>query len=110
MADLYVKGMELSSNVLETIVSLAVSEVPGVAAVADSQTTGFFRKVSTPAVEAFELDDETLLVSVHIIALHGYVLPDVAQAVRQAVSDAVSTQLGVAVSAVDVCIDALRFA
>jgi uncharacterized alkaline shock family protein YloU len=39
----------------------------------------------------------------------GYVLPDVAASVRQAIADAVNTQVGAKVSYVDVYIDGIQF-
>ena len=39
----------------------------------------------------------------------GRVIPDVAANVRQAVSDAVSTQVGAKVSSVDVYVDGIQF-
>ena len=41
---------------------------------------------------------------------YGFVLPDLAASIRQAISDAVTSQVGIPVGAVDVYIDGMQFA
>ena len=114
MADLNIDGMNIAPGVVETIVSLAARDVEGVAGIGDV-TNGFFTfvnggKPSTQGIEV-ELDEnDELLVSLCMQVKSGQVLPDVAAAVRQAIADAVSTQVGIKVGSVDVYIDGIEFA
>ena len=45
-----------------------------------------------------------------IEVFYGFALPDVAASLRQAVADAVASQVGVEVASVDVYIDGIQFA
>lgn len=114
MADLNIDGMNVAGGVVETIVSLAVRDVEGVAGLGDAGAGGILTLISggKPSTQGIEVDlDEAgeLHVSVHLHVKSGQVLPDVAAAVRQAVADAVSTQVGAKVGAVDVFIDGIEF-
>ena len=54
-------------------------------------------------------ENDQLHISVSMDVKSGYVLPDLAADVRRAVVDAVSTQVGATVSAVDIYIDGIQF-
>ena len=113
MNDLAVDGMEIAPGVVETIVSMAVSDVDGVASVGSFAASGlrsmFAAKPSTHGVEVAVSDEGALEVAVHIDVYYGYVLPDVADAVRAAIAQAVSGQVGMDVAYVDVYIDGMQF-
>lgn len=114
MADVTVEGMALADGVLETIISIAVQDVEGVAAVGGASAQGGFlksikSKPSTHGITVEADENETLSVVVRIDVAGGSVLPRVAQDVRQAVVDAVLTQVGAHVSKVNVYIDGIRF-
>lgn len=114
MADLNVDGMALAPGVVETIVSIAAKEVEGVASIGSWTVNGlksvFASKTTVPGVEVEVRDDNTLAVTVRIEVYSGYVLPDVANSLRQAVAEAVKGQVGIAVENVDVYIDGIQFA
>ena len=114
MTDLNVDGMALAPGVVETIVSIAAKEVDGVAAVGSSGVGGlrsmFGGKPVTQGIEIDVDDSDALQVSVRIDVYYGYVLPDVAEAVRTAIADAVIGQVGIPVGSVDVYIDGIQFA
>lgn len=114
MTELNVDGMALAPGVVETIVSIAVNEVEGVASVGPA-TAGALRAVfatkpSTQGIDISVDDNDKLNISVHIDVYYGYVLPDLAANVRAAVADAVSSQVGLSVDAIDVYIDGIQFA
>lgn len=114
MTDLNIKGMEVAPNVVETIISLAANEVEGVASVGDPTANGILAfigggKPSTQGIEIEEDANGELVVTLSLHVKSGQVLPDVAANVRQAVADAVTTQVGVKVAAVDVYIDGIQF-
>ncbi len=113
MTDLNLDGMAIAPGVVETIVSIAVNEVDGVASVgsASGGLRGMFAgKSSTQGIEISVDDEDRLCIAVRIDVYHGHVLPDLAAQVRSAVADAVASQVGIQVASVDVYIDGIQFA
>ncbi len=116
MSELNLEGMAIAQGVVETIVSIALGEVEGVAAVGSTgQANRNLRsmlgsKPSTQGIEISVNDEGKLEVAAHIDVYYGQVLPQVAQRVRTAVAAAVSSQVGVQVASVDVYIDGIQFA
>lgn len=114
MKDLTVDGMAIAPGVIETIVSIAANEVDGVASIGSAGVGGlrtmFAAKPVTQGIEISVDENDKLHVSVRLDVYYGFVLPDVAAAVREAVSDAVASQVGIAVGSVDVYIDGIQFA
>lgn len=114
MTELNVDGMALAPGVVETIVSIAAHEVDGVASVGPSAASGlrsvFGNKPATQGIEIVVDEEEKLHVSVRVDVYFGYVLPDLAANIRQAVADAVAIQVGAQVAAVDIYIDGIQFA
>ena len=113
MADLNIDGMAIAPGVVETIVSLAARDVDGVVSVGDPTTSGIRSLIAgKPSTEGVEIElgeNEELNVSIRIHTKSGHVLPDLAANVRQAVVDAVNTQVGATVGSVDVYIDGIQF-
>lgn len=114
MTELNVDGMALAPGVVETIVSIAVNEVDGVASVGPASTSAlrsvFASKPSTQGIEIALDDDDTVRVSVRVDVYYGFVLPELAANIRAAVADAVASQVGISVGSVDVYIDGIQFA
>lgn len=114
MTDLNVDGMAIAPGVVETIVSIAVSDVDGVACIGPAAASGlravFANKPATQGIEITVDNDDKLHVSLRIEVYYGHVLPDLAAQVRQAVVDAVASQVGIPVGSVDVYIDGMQFA
>lgn len=113
MTDLNIDGMAIAPGVVETIISLAARDVDGVESVGDPTTSGIMSfiggKPSTQGIEVAKGEDDALYVSARLFVKSGYVLPDVAANVRQAIADAVETQVGAKVGAVDIFIDGIHF-
>ena len=113
MADLSIEGMSIAPGVVETIASLAARDVDGVAGIGDPTTNGILTliggKPSTQGIEVDVDENNELHVSVIMQVKSGFVLPDVAANVRQAIADAVSTQVGAKVASVDIFIDGIQF-
>ena len=113
MSTLNVEGMSIASGVVETIVSIAASEVEGVASTGSYTVSGIRslinNKPSTAGVEAHVDDDEKLHISLHVEVYYGYVLPDLAQKLRQSIADALKMQMGVDVGCIDIYIDGIQF-
>ena len=114
MTDLNVDGMALAPGVVETIVSIAVGEVEGVASVGPSSSSSlrsvFGSKPITQGIDIVVDEEDKLAISVRVDVYYGHVLPELAAKVRQAVADAVASQVGIPVGSVDVYIDGMQFA
>lgn len=112
MSNLNFEGMALAEGVVETIVAIAVQDVEGVASLGGSPSGNRFKVKAKPAAKGVEVSaagDDAIAVCVRVNVMYGYALPAVAEAIRQAVSDAVSTQIGIRVASVDVYIDSIQF-
>ena len=113
MSKLQAEGMELAPGVIETIISVTVKDVEGVASVGSYVASGF-RSVFTdrPSSQGVtvEIDDnDALIIEVHVDAYYGFCLPDVAAEIREAVSTAISVQVGMKVAEVNVYFDGVQF-
>ena len=113
MKELNIEGMAVAPGVLETIVSIAVSEVDGVACVGPAATSGlmniFGGKPSPQGIDITANEEGQLQVTVHVDACYGYVLTELAAKIRSAVADAVAIQVGLTVASVDIYIDGVQF-
>ena len=114
-SELTIAGIHVSEGVVATIVTDAVERVEGVASVGTNAIASGLISVFTacpqstePPVEA-SVEDNKLHVSVHLSVFYGYPFTKLAQDVRQAVGEAVTSQMGVECGRVDVCIDNLVF-
>lgn len=114
MSNLNFEGMAVAEGVVETIVTIAVQDVEGVASLSSAHANGILgalgRKASGGSVEVVVNEDDTVSVAVRVVALYGNPLPELAQSIREAVADAVVTQIGITVSEVNVFIDGIQFA
>lgn len=111
--DLNVAGMSLAPGVVETIISIAANEVEGVASVGSYTASGirskFAAKPSTSGIGVSEDAEGKLSVTIHIEVFGGYPLPDLADALREAIADALLVQVGIEVAAIDVYVDGIQF-
>jgi uncharacterized alkaline shock family protein YloU len=115
-SELYISGIGISLSVISTIVSVAAEKVEGIASVGQKATASslvsvFMSKPVVPEDEAVDasVEDGKLHITVHLTVLYGYPFTKLATAVRSAVARAVQEQIGVNVSAVDICIDSIVF-
>ena len=111
-----VNGITIAPGVVETIVSLAAAEVPGVAGVGTAGPISSIaaalnagRSVPTAGIKLAVAEDNSVSVNLTIQAYYGYRLADVDAQVREAVADALKGQVGAETSSVDVYVDALAF-
>lgn len=106
----------IAPGVIETIISLAAAEVPGVAGVGSAGAISTI-KAAFNAGNAIPLngilieptDDDAVAITISIQAYYGYRLVEIADAIKKAVADALAAQIGVNVASVDVHVDALAF-
>ena len=111
--ELRLEGLGVAPGVLDTIVTVAAEGVEGVAAVGATGLAGLVqkgaRKPASRAVDVKVAEDGALSATIHLQVLYGHKLKDVANNVQAAVADAVSSQVGVEVAAVDVYVDGIVF-
>ena len=104
---------EITHEVVQTIIALAVKDIEGVVQVGNppARLVQALRR-STPGNQGIDLlQDEAggLTVGVHVNVRYGRSLGDIADDIRQAVADAIATQTSMSVNAVDVYVDGIRF-
>lgn len=109
-------GVSIAPGVVETIISLAAAEVPGVSGVgiagAISAIAAAFnagKAIPTTGIKLAKGEDGKLSVEITIQAYYGYRLTEVAENVRLAIADAIKGQTGADVASVDVYVDGLSF-
>lgn len=113
--EISVEGFGVSSSVVETIVTLSIAEVDGVAGIGPADTFSGLRSVlageknTSTGVEARMVDNDKIALSIRIQVYYGYKIVEVAAAVREVVADAVLSQLGAEVAAVDIFVDGVVF-
>lgn len=111
-----IDGITIAPGVVETIISLAAAEVPGVAGVGTAGAISTIKSAfnagnAIPAggVRIEPQGDKQVAVTISIQAYYGYRLVEIAENVRKAVADALAAQIGVTASSVDVHVDGLSF-
>lgn len=114
-SELVISGIGVARSVVSTIVAMAAEHVEGVASVGENAIASGLISVFTarpvsnePAVESF-VEDDKLMLTIRLSVFYGYPFTKLAADVRSAVASAVSSQMGVEVGRVDVCIDNLVF-
>lgn len=115
-SEIKIDGIAIAPEVLSIIVSRAVEGVEGVASVgtrdlATNLVSMFSSKSASPSQPPIEavVEDDKLHLTVRVAVFFGYPFKDLAEVIRTATVKAVDAQIGVPVSAVDVCIDGLVF-
>lgn len=111
-----IDGITIAPGVVETIISLAAAEVPGVAGVGAAGAISAIKAafnagnaIPTNGIIVEPLGDKQVAVTISIQAFYGYRLVEIAGNVRKAVADALAAQIGVVANSVDVHVDALSF-
>ena len=113
MKELSIGGMSIAPGVVETIISVAMSEVEGVTAVGVTSVNGLVAAIAGKgSAQGIDVDVDAngqLAVGIHVEVSYGKPLPEIAGRIRQAVFDAVTSQIGIPVGSVDVYIDGVQF-
>ncbi len=104
------EAMALAAGVMETIVQLALKDVEGVAGlgVVKGRRKRFGSRRQPSAIEV-TMEEDGAIVDLHLTVRYGQVLPEVASAVRQAVGEALATQVGVAAKRINIFVDSISF-
>lgn len=103
----------LAPGVIDTIVTLAVTEVPGVAFVGTPVQSGlralFSAAKNTGGVSVVETEEDTLDIAVSVHINDGFSVNKIVDEIRSSVADSVLAQAGRKVSRVDILIDGIEF-
>lgn len=102
-------GLGLKPGVIDRIVTLAAAQVEGVSVCGQTFAGRVQKGAAAKGVEVTVGEDGQVAVDIHVEVDYGRALPAVSQGVQEAVSDAVRSQVGVAVESVDVFIDGVAF-
>lgn len=115
-SELRIAGMGVSHNVIATVVTAAVEKVEGIASIYGQDiASGLIAMLTSrpqpnaTAVECEVAADDSLHITVHLVAFFGYPFTKLAAQVREAIAVAIDSQIGVPISKIDVCIDELIF-
>lgn len=112
--EIRLEGLGVAPGVVDTIVTVAAESVDGVAGVGAPGLAGLVqkgsRKGSARAVDVCTDEDGAITATIHLQVMYGRKLREVANAVQEAVADAVSSQVGVTLAGVDVFVDGIVFA
>jgi len=104
-------GIGVAPGVLETIAQISAQSVDGVACMVSSSSglAGLVPKGPARGVIVEVGQDGALTANIHISALYGRPLREVATEVQRAVTDALLTHTGQTVASVDVFVDGVVF-
>ena len=105
-------NIHISEEVLAVIAAAAAREVDGVSSLAGGQsgdqTESLAGKKLSRSIN-IQVNDEALTIRVAVLIKYGYVIPDVGQAVQDAVASAVENTTGLKVANVNVHVAGVTF-
>lgn len=106
-------SIHISTEVLAVIAAAAAAEVDGVAGMAANLGSDMAERVvgRKPVAKGVRLvmNDDQLSLDLSILVKYGYVVPEVASAVQEAVASAVENTSGLKVSCVNVAVSGVVF-
>jgi len=107
--EIKIDGLGLAPGVMETIVTLATEQVPGVSCVCAPGIAGMVGKSGSRQVELNVDETGAVAVAIHVQVVYGSPLPQIAEGIKESVADAIKSQVGAKVASVDVFIDGIIF-
>jgi uncharacterized alkaline shock family protein YloU len=111
--EIQLEGLGIAAGVVETIVAMAAEAVDGVADVCSGQSLSAraAKAVSKQATGCIDVEmvDGAVGVKLHIDVEYGKPINKVAEDVKDAVADAIKSQVGAEVASVDVFVDGVVF-
>ena len=100
--------IHIAEDVIAAIVADAVKDVEGVGAASQNVGEQLTGKKAVRSVRVEQVDD-AVAVDVFLMARYGFAIPEVAQKVQEAVSNAVGGMTGIAVKEVNVHVGGISF-
>lgn len=101
-------AIHIAEDVIEAIVADAVKDVEGVGAASQNVAEQLAGKKAVRGVRV-ETEGEEVLIHVYLMTRYGYAIPEVAQRVQDAVSNAVGGMTGFPVKEVNVHVGGISF-
>lgn len=105
-------SVNISEEVLAVIAGAAAMEVDGVSALGTTLSNDVAALVSRKSVAKgvhLEVEGEAVMVDVTILVKYGYVVPEVAKNVQDAIQNAVMNTSGLDVASVNVAVSGVTF-
>ena len=105
-------SVNISEEVLAVIAGVAAMEVDGVSALGTTLTNDVAALVTRKSVAKgvhLEVEGEAVMVDVTILVKYGYVVPEVAKNVQDAIQNAVMNTSGLDVAGVNVTVSGVTF-
>ena len=105
-------SVNISEEVLAVIAGAAAMEVDGVSALGTTLTNDVAALVTRKSVAKgvhLEVEGEAVMVDVTILVKYGYVVPEVAKNVQDAIQNAVMNTSGLDVASVNVTVSGVTF-
>lgn len=105
-------SLNISEEVLAVIAGAAAMEVDGVSALGTTLTNDVAALVTRKSVAKgvhLEVEGEAVMVDVTILVKYGYVVPEVAKNVQDAIQNAVMNTSGLDVAGVNVTVSGVTF-
>lgn len=105
-------SVNISEEVLAVIAGAAAMEVDGVSALGTTLTNDVAALVTRKSVAKgvhLEVEGEAVMVDVTILVKYGYVVPEVAKNVQEAIQSAVMNTSGLDVAGVNVTVSGVTF-
>lgn len=105
-------SVNISEEVLAVIAGAAAMEVDGVSALGTTLTNDVAALVTRKSVAKgvhLEVEGEAVMVDVTILVKYGYVVPEVAKNVQEAIQNAVMNTSGLDVAGVNVTVSGVTF-
>ena len=108
-----VAHLGIAPSAIETMIVRAVYGVPGVAEVGDpkidSRFTSILSRNSNVNGVAVARDGGHIVLDIRIQIYYGYKLQDIVDGIRICVADALESQMGLTIDAINVYVTAIRF-
>ena len=106
-------SMSIAPGVVDRVITIAASEVEGVASVCSFRSCNvvsqFVSCAKIAPVETAVNENGKLDVKIHIACKYGYSIPEVANKVHENIADALFLQTGIEIGKVDVSVEGVTF-
>jgi uncharacterized alkaline shock family protein YloU len=102
MEETFETDLSISTNVIESIISRSIGGIEGLAYICKGRRGSY-------EIEVENIDEE-LSIDAHIAVNYGVKIPALAADVRAAIAEAIETQVGLPIAAVNIFVDEIVFA
>ena len=109
-SDLSGGSLQISTDVIAKIASLAALEIEGIAQVScgSAPVKGAFAKVSNHKPVEVEITDDVAQITIHMIVKYGTKVPDISEDIQKNVKACVQNMTGITVSKVNIVVEGIE--